>query len=241
RFVLAHQHLDWVCQHAAFDFWVVDRHLCRSGEEEARVAWWRIAQQGRLHDSMLLDMLVRLARDDSYPSPRDLAVLARHYCGLEITKDDPHRRRYAEIIGRDWDAVEEGFFLYGVKDAIVTRPTYLTIRKQALALSEAFGHEDILPGARQKFGFLTEAVQVKKAIALAQITRNGMVADLDWVRGAEAELRQELLQAVSDAHGESLKVIAEAPSLKAVYKLGDDGHFATSGKTDTPAFDDKSL
>src|SRR5262249_54026926 len=132
---------------------------------------------------------------------------------------------------------------YGIKDVIVTRLTYLAVRKQALALAEAFGlhGSDILPGARQKFGLLTEAVQVKKAIALAQLTRHGMVADLDWVRGAEAGLRQELLQAVSDAHAECLKVIAAAPSLSPVYKRDGEGNFLTSGKTDTPAFDDTAL
>jgi DNA polymerase I-like protein with 3'-5' exonuclease and polymerase domains len=243
RFVLAHRGLHWIGHNSPFDFWVVEQHLRRRGEEEARKAWWQIAEQNRLHDSMYLDMLVRLARDDSYPDPRDLGSVARHYAGLEITKDDPYRMRYAEIIGKDWDEVEEGFFQYGIKDAIVTRPTYLAIRKQALALAEAFGRHggDILPGARQKFGLLTEAVQVKKAIALAQLTRHGMVADLQWVRQVESELRQELMQAVSDAHDESLKVIAEAPSLSPVYKRDGDGNFLTSGKTSTPAFDDTAL
>src|SRR5262249_2308631 len=150
--------------------------------------------RNRLHDSMLLDMLVRLARDDSYPDPRDLAVVAREYTGLEIDKNDPFRMRYGEIIGKDWDQVEEGFIKYGIKDVIVLKPAYMTMRKQALALVEGFGSQgdDILPGARQKFGLLTEAVQVKKGIALAQLTRNGMVADLMWVCQAESELRQEL-------------------------------------------------
>src|SRR5262249_29996722 len=88
---------------------------------------------------------------------------------------------------------------------------------------------------------LTETVQVQKAIALAQITRNGMVADLEWVRGAEAELRQELLQAVSDAHAEALKVVAKAPGLSPVYKFDGGGKFLSSGKTNTPAFDDEAL
>src|SRR5262245_15427908 len=43
-FVLAHQHLHWVCHHAAFDFWVVERHLRERGEEKARQAWWKVAE-----------------------------------------------------------------------------------------------------------------------------------------------------------------------------------------------------
>ncbi len=243
-FVLAHQGLHWICHNSPFDFWVVEQHLHRRGEEGARRAWWRIADQNRLHDSMILDMLVRLARDDSYPNPRDLGFVAWGYAALEVSKDDPYRVRYGELIGADWDEIEEeGFFAYAVKDALATRLAYREIRKQALALAEAFGRHssDIPPGARQQFGLLTDAIQVKKAIALAQIRRNGMVADLDWVRRAEAELRQELRQAVADAHAECLRVIAAAPNLSAVYRLGDDGSFATSGKTNTPAFDDTAL
>jgi hypothetical protein len=232
KFVLAHRGLHWVCHNAAFDFWVVAEHLRRRGEDEAHRAWWEVAGSNRLHDSMLLDMLVRLARDDSYPDPRDLAIVARHYAGLEITKEDPHRRRYGEIIGKDWDAVDEGFFAYPVKDAIATRVAYRAMRKQALALAEEFGRHsgDILPDARQRFGLLTESVQVKKAIALAEITRNGMRVDLDWVRRTESELRQELLRAAADAQG-----------VCKVYKTDEAGNLIMSGKARAPAFVDADM
>jgi hypothetical protein len=231
RFVWAHRGLHWVCHNAAFDFWAVERHLRECGEEKALQAWWDIADNNRLHDSMLLDMLVRLAKDDSFPSPRDLATVARQYAGLEITKEDPYRKRYGEIIGKDWADVDEGYFDYAIKDAIVTKPTYAATRKRGLALAGEFGRHtnDVLPGARQKFGLLTEAVQVKKAIALADITRNGVVVDLEWVRRTEHELRRELLQAVA-AH-------AVCP----VYQVDADGRFVTSGKTDTPALKDGEL
>jgi hypothetical protein len=232
RFVLAHKGLHWVCHNAAFDFWVVENHLRQRGEEEARQAWWGIAEKNRLHDSMLLDMLVRLARDDHYPEMHDLAVVAREYTGLAITKADPYRMRYGEIINKDWDTVEECFFRYAVRDSIVGKPTYLAIRKQALALVEEFGRysKDILPDARQRFGLLTEAIQIKKAIALSQITRNGMMVVLDWVRKTESELRQEMLNAT-----------AAAQAICPVYKANADGSFVTSGKTDTPAFADGDL
>jgi hypothetical protein len=232
RFVLAHKGLHWVCHNAAFDFWAVEQHLRHGGDEEARRAWWEVAASNHLHDPMLLDMLVRLARDDTYPEPHDLAVVARAYAGLEVSKVDPFRMRYGEIIGKDWAAVEQGFFDYGIKDAIVTRPAYLAMRKQALALAEAFGRHsgDVLPEARQKFGLLTESIQVKKAIALTQITRNGMHVDLAWARRTEGELRAELLGAV-----------AAAQALRPVYKVTEGGSFVHSGKTGTPAFDDAKL
>jgi hypothetical protein len=197
-FILAHRNLDFVCHHAAFDFWVLAEHLRNRGEEDACQAWWDLAATNRLHDSMLLDMLVRLARDDSYPDPRDLATVGRHYADLEISKEDPFRMRYGEIIGADWSQVEDGFFDYAAKDAIVTHLAYRAIREQALALVEQFGRHsrDILPDALERFGLLTEALQVKKAIALAQITRNGMCLDRQRLDDAEADLRQRRDEAV---------------------------------------------
>jgi DNA polymerase family A len=196
-FVLAHRDLHFICHNVDFDFWVVEDHLRRRGEEEARRAWWEVPETNQLHDSMILDMLVRLARDDSHPVQRNLAVVAKEYAGLEIDKDDPYRTRYAEIIGKDWATVEEGFFSYAIKDAIVTRPAYLAIREQALALADAFDRvsADVLPDARERFGVLTEAIQVKKAIALAQIPRNGLTLDRVRLDGAEADLRRRLPEA----------------------------------------------
>jgi hypothetical protein len=233
RFVLAHKTLHWICHNAAFDFWVVEQHLRQVGEEQARRAWWAIAAGNRLHDSMLLDVLVRLARDDSYPTPRDLAVVARQYAGLEVSKDDPYRLRYGEILGKDWSTVDGGFFDYAVKDALVTRLTYLAIRKQARALVEEFGRysADVLPGARQMFGLLTESIQVKKAIALAQVTRNGMAVDLAWLQGAEADLRGRLGQAVA-------AVREVCPNL---YQTDKAGQLVCVGKARAPSKSNEAL
>jgi DNA polymerase I-like protein with 3'-5' exonuclease and polymerase domains len=194
KFVLAHKNLHWVGHNTAFDFWVVARHLRENGEETALRAWWQVAEANRLHDAMLLDMLVRLARDDSFPDPRDLSVVAKEYADLEISKDDPYRMRYGEIIGADWAAVEQGFFDYAAKDAVVTRAAYRAMRKQALALAEEFGRHDpdVLPDAAERFGLLTETIQTKKAIALAQIQRNGMCLDAPRLAAAEADLRKRL-------------------------------------------------
>lgn len=90
-----------------------------------------MVDENRLHDSMLLDALLRLGRDDSYPVPRRLDEIAREYAGLTISKEDPYRMRYGEIIGTDWNTVEKGFFTYGIKDPIVTRLAYQEIRRQA--------------------------------------------------------------------------------------------------------------
>jgi hypothetical protein len=94
-----------------------------------------------MHDTMLLDELIRLARTDAYPRPRDLGVVALEYTGLEIDKDDPFRLRYGDIIGRDWAAVERGFFDYGIKDPIATLVAYHPMRAEAIKLMEAHGYD----------------------------------------------------------------------------------------------------
>jgi DNA polymerase I-like protein with 3'-5' exonuclease and polymerase domains len=224
-FILAHRNRRFVCHNAAFDFWVIEAHLRGRGEEEARALWWEIVEGNRLHDSMLLDMLQRLAQNDTFPDPRNLGVVARQYASLEISKDDPYRKRYGEILGKDWAEVDTGFFEYAVKDSIATLPTYRALRQHALALVKDFGDADVRSGARRDFGLLTEAVQVKTAIALAQITRDGLAVDLPAVRQAEADLRQRLEEAVAHA-------TAAAPG---VYKTSKDGSLVRGGKFATPS------
>jgi hypothetical protein len=198
-FIMAHTDLRFICHHAAFDFWTVEQHLRQRCEEDARRAWWDVAATNRLHDSLLLDMLLRLARDDSFPRPRDLAVVASEYADMEVSKEDPYRRRYVEIIGKPWAEVDEKFFEYAVKDPIVTRAAYLALRHKARELFRCFQErsQDILPDAEELYGPLTESVLVKKAIALAAITRNGLTVDEHQVEPAEAALRKQLADAVA--------------------------------------------
>jgi DNA polymerase I-like protein with 3'-5' exonuclease and polymerase domains len=229
-FVLAHQGLRVVCHHAAFDFWVIEEHLRRRGEEEAREVWWTIADRGRLHDSMLLDALVRLARDDTAPVSRGLGVVAQEYAGVEVDKEDPYRRRYGEIIGADWSAVEPGFFTYAVKDAIATRLAHAELRRRAAALAVRRAGSDAWPDAAERFGLLTETVQVRKAIALAAIERNGIGVDRARARAGEADLRRRLDAAVAE-------VRAMCPEL---FKTAKDGSLKLT-KTGAPSKSKRAL
>lgn len=227
RFVLIHRDFRFVCFNAAFDYWAVEQHLRTRDEAEALAAWWAVATDRRLHDPMILDQLLRLAESDAFPAPRDLSAVARDTTGVEVDKTDPYRFRYAEIIGRDWDGLEPGFFEYAVKDAIVTLPAYLALRDRATALADGFGaySPDVLPGARERFGLLTESMQVQKAIALAVVTRNGMRLDPGMLRQLETDLRVRLDAGVR-------RVRASCPDL---YKTDDRGRLVLAEKTQVPA------
>src|SRR5262249_12332152 len=150
--------------------------------------------------------------------------------GLEVDKNDPCRLRYAEIIGQDWSAIEEGFFSYAIADAIVTRIAYAGLRSRAAALAQRHAGKDVWDDAGERFGLLTETVQVKKGIGLAAIMRNGMAVDRGWAKAGEGDLRQRLAAAVSE-------VRALCPDL---YKVTKDGGLITT-KTGGPSKNQKAL
>ena len=230
-FLRAHQRLRFVAHNVAFDFWVLVHQLRTRGDAETERLWWAVAETNRLHDSMLLDMLVRLAEADAFPVARDLGALASEYAGLAVDKDDPFRMRYTEVIGRDWNGVEEGFFAYAARDAAAEQVIYPLVRERACRALAAYGDGgDIRSDARAEFGLLSESVQVKKAIALAQVTRNGLSVDLEMAHATEAERRAELDRAVAD-------VQALAP----IYKTDANGKFVSSGKSHTPAVNQTAL
>ncbi len=193
QFILVHRHCHFVTFHVGFDFWVVHQHLEQRGEVEAIECWWAIAEEGRLHDSMLLDALVRLARSGAYPNHRDLGTVAGEYAGLAINKDDPYRLRYAEIIDRPWDQVDPGFFRYAIGDSIATWRTDSILRPMAIDLARSHGVTD---QAIAKYGPLTETIQVKAAIVLAAITRHGIHLDLAEAAKVQGVLRERLDEVV---------------------------------------------
>lgn len=184
-FIDAHGDCHFVAHNAAFDFAVIERSLLWPS------AWLAVADQGRLHDTMILDSLIRLAQDDSHPSGRDLGTLAANYLGVEIDKSDPFRLRYAELIDRPWDQADPGFFRYAIKDAIVTWKLYRTLSAIAAKIVEPFA-EDFFPGYRQAWGLLTESLQVRGAIALSEIERNGVALDQSQVESTKAKLSAEI-------------------------------------------------
>ena len=193
-FLLVHRHCHFVTFNAAFDFWVVHEHLERRDERAAMECWWAIAEEGRLHDPMLLEALVRLARSGAYPSQRDLGTVAAEYAGLAVNKEDPYRLRYAEIIGRPWDQVDSGFFRYAIGDSIATWRADSILRPMAIELARSHGVSD---QAIAKYGPLTETIQVKSAIVLAAITRHGIHLDLDQAAKVQGALRERLDEVVA--------------------------------------------
>ena len=214
-FVSLHWACEWVAHNAAFDFWVLVKHLNDAGRIDLAAALWDMADSNRLLDTMLLDMLLRLGVDGSSPVPRDLGTLAREMSGItEIQKDDPYRLRYGEIIGKDWATVESGFFSYAAKDPIATLLCYEQLHAAALVIAKSQAGL-MWPNAPLQFGVLTEAVQVKGAIALAEIGRVGMAVNQIQLKRLDERLYGEIVKLTGE-----LKALPETQGLFKTNRAG---------------------
>jgi len=208
-FIDAHSQAHFVAHNAAFDFAVIRTTLADP------LPWVESAHSGRLHDTMILDALIRLARDDSFPSPRDLGTISNLYLGVVIDKDDPYRLRYAELLDLPWELADPGFFRYAIKDAIVTRKLWDVLSAIAADMVKPFSKE-ILPRASSRFGLLTESLQVRGAIALAEIERNGIALDQVQVEATKEGLSREV-----DSLIQKLRQLPESEGLFKFNRSGD--------------------
>ena len=95
-FLQVHVDDSFILFNAAFDFFVIRQYL---GEDAG--VWRWIADEGRIHDAMILDQLISLAESDAYPRNRNLGLVAKFRAGMTIDKDDPYRLRYAELLHKD--------------------------------------------------------------------------------------------------------------------------------------------
>jgi acyl-CoA-binding protein len=206
EFILAHRDGHFVCHNAAFDFWVINRYLLDVNECQAIDAWWAAADDGRLHDTMFLDMLVRLTQSDEHPRPRDLVTVAEQYAGLRLDKDDPFRKRYGEIIGEDLATVDAGFLRYAIEDAVATISAFKHLQAVAERIAQPYD-DQILPDARGRFGLLTETIQVRAAIALSSTSRNGMCLDPEQIEETRGRLQHRMERMVAEL--EQLGTVAD--------------------------------
>jgi hypothetical protein len=247
----------FVGHNVQFDFWVADRHLGDRGEAAARRVLWDACDRGRLFDTQILDMLRQLATgkfrhtpapkrataakgDKTKVYPGTLADLMSDYTSMRVSKADPYRGRFGELIGlafTDWSGVEPGFFEYAVRDAAATHALYPAMAGEAYSLMFAHGFNpaarryDIRPDALREFGYLSEVVQVKASIVLKYMFRRGVRVDLERARALEARFRAELDELIDALKRDFSEVLT----------FGKDGRMKLRPKSRTPSLADKKL
>lgn len=204
EFLERHPEAIWVMHACRVDWPIIYKTL------PPRWEWmWKVAvDEGRVRDTMLLDMLLRLARghvgggDDDHTGatvpPRKLSVLAAEVLGEKKDDDDPYRMRFGELIGADWTKVDPGFFLYAGRDPLVTLLVYLEQCQQAREIMDRFRPvgrcRDVRPDAFDRWGHLSEVIQVQGALALQDVEVRGIGLDAERVKRTTAELRASMEQ-----------------------------------------------
>lgn len=217
-FLGLHRDASFVGHNVQFDFWVIHEHLSRTQHPAARVLW-EACEQGRLYDTMILDMLLQLAtgryrrtphaRNDSNTKvyPGNLAEVAAEYTTLELTKEDPYRLRFGELVGmpeEDFPCVDRGFFEYAIRDVQVTYRLYPALAESAcwMMLERGFNRSasrfEIRPDAVDQFGYLSETIQVKASVVLAHMFRRGVAVDQVGASGLTTELRNRVAELVHE-------------------------------------------
>ena len=166
-FVLAHQAHRWFGFNVSFDWWV----YYQAAGPAARRALIALVDRGRLHDAMYLEMLIRLAvGDDNAFFRPSLAKAALAYLDRTLSKDDDVRKGFDRFIGQPLSSIPPESITYAAQDAVATYDLTLVLREKAAAFATD-------PALVERFGLLTEGIQVKAALALAQMTRNGLALD----------------------------------------------------------------
>jgi hypothetical protein len=160
-----------------------------------------MAEQGQLRDAMLLDSLLEIATTGEAQKYRSLEEAAEHYrVDLKLDKagNDHYRKNYAELLGVPLVEVKDrGWFDYAAADALATYKVYEVQQQQVAALLKQNG--PFQPGLNQlahRWGYLTENIQVRAAIALDGPYRKGLTIDPVQREATRQKLRQEIQSAV---------------------------------------------
>lgn len=205
-FFCKHKYQHLVGHNLQFDFWSLHKY----GDALTQKVLWDLGADGRLHDSLCLDLLLQLGSgvyrglagfrdaDDTKIYPVGLGTLSEELGTGKLDKGDAYRLRFGELLGLTEEEIENhpeaaGFIGYALPDAIVTWRCYPLLRQKALDLMRKCGWSpdanqkvyEIRPDAVAKWGPLGEAIQVRGSIALSELSRTPL--KIDTVKRAELE------------------------------------------------------
>ena len=214
EFLDHHRDQSFVGHNVAFDFAVVNNWLTELAHPAQRVLW-NVCNEGRLHDTMILDILLQLAtgryrkvnghsnQENSKIYPANLADIASDFATSVISKEDPYRLRFSELIGLSPESmqhVDPGFFRYAIGDVVATHQAYHSMATLAHSLmveqgfSEIASRHEIRPDAVEKFGYLSETIQVKASIALSHMFRHGVRVNREAAQETSKHYRQRIAE-----------------------------------------------
>lgn len=187
--LLARPDTELVFHNIAFDFGVLNRFSPAVGS-----ALLRLAGEGRIHDTALLELLVQIARGDETGGKglrtSKLSKLALNRAGMRLNKDDGIRLTFDRYINPNIP-LPDGYYDYATQDAVATYKVYQSQAAEAEVYASGHNEAHLLPNYRRDFGLLTEALQVRAALAHAWLEQHPMRVDLDEARALNAKVTRE--------------------------------------------------
>lgn len=224
---------DWVGLNTAFDWWVINNHL---RDKTIKRFWLETLDEGKFHDVMLLDQLLRLAegRDGEPFHRRGMRDLAAEYLGEDVAKDQELRTSFLPTMFDDEDRYPHDWegWAYSAKDARVTWDLRNVLSQRATQAADRIPvGVSPLPGMAKKVGVLTEGLQVRAAVVLAGVTRTGFAVNRDMAEEKIIEGRSRSRKAVT----------ALASSLPGLLKTDRKGQVKTTPKSGQPSLNAKLL
>jgi len=233
-------HIDrvWIFHNASFDFFVLMKHL----ESEA---WKRRliekVEKYEIRDAMVLkglfDIAIQgIAIKNGYQSLEDVIsdLKLDEYVNVDKNRDEKYRLNYASIDGEDLKVIFEednNWIEYPIRDVKATFMAYQALGRK---IYEKF---DIEADLADKWGILTEKIQVASTIALEQIHQHGMAVDMDRAQTIITGLKEQIVNQTVDLNQQISKISAQPFEAQKRDKAGK----AVTTESGSPSFHVKAI
>jgi len=119
-FISKHKDRHFIFFNIAFDLPVIQKELADRGEKKAIETLWRMVDENRCHDAMLLNQLVRIGEGRGPFHERSLALVAEELLDVELDKEDSPRQQYHALLRKDYRNILPEFYEYAAKDSRAT-------------------------------------------------------------------------------------------------------------------------
>ena len=176
RFLDQHRESAMIFHNAPFDLDVIAEHI--------HVKQWiyDVVDRNKVFDTAILYKLWHLAHVGFVPFKSSLDHLSRTLIGETLVKDDSVRCNFMQFKGKPISEIPEEFVEYGSKDVVATWDAYFVLTSR-IKKYDTMGT------------LLSHHIQIKGAVALDHIYKNGIGFDLrerdKWLKKVDSELEKE--------------------------------------------------
>jgi hypothetical protein len=174
-FVRVHADATWVFHNARFDYWVIQDELDRRGDTDASRLYRKLVEDGKLRCTMILDFLIRLAtckkpdalRMRGLGDFKEYGIVAdKHQSVTHEGETFDVRTSFGRFLDKPIDSIPKKMLDYAVWDTVAGYDLYNILAPMAESV-----------GKRNQYGILTDHLQVKADVVLADIGKRGFAVD----------------------------------------------------------------